>query len=206
MRFLPLLLVALLLPLGAFAAKCSDPGPQCLVAASICCEFPGDDVPSCATQSQCENQNGNVVGVPGENGVVANAQTDTATANQENTSANQTNTQTDNSNSNSDTAFPTEEDSSVGGSGTGGGALMNPLNASTIEGLLEVVLDAVVTLGTIALVLMLVYVGYLFVAAQGNPKKIEDARAALMWTVVGGLVLLGASGLSLVIKSTVEAL
>jgi hypothetical protein len=90
--------------------------------------------------------------------------------------------------------------------GSGEGVLQNPLNADSIEGLLVVVLDAVVYLGSIFLVLMLVYVGFLFVRAQGKPPELQKAREALLWTVVGGLLLLGAEGISLVIKSTVESL
>ena len=50
---------------------------------------------------------------------------------------------------------------------------------------------------------MLVYVGFLFVAARGNEEKISSARSALVWTVVGGLILLGASAISAVIQATV---
>jgi hypothetical protein len=89
---------------------------------------------------------------------------------------------------------------------TNEGALVNPLNACSIPQLLGVILEAVVYLGTIILVLMLVYVGFLFVMAQGKPDKLKEARTALLWTVIGGLLLLGAEGLAIVIKSTAEAL
>lgn len=84
--------------------------------------------------------------------------------------------------------------------------LENPLNASSLAELLTVILDAVIRLGTLLLVLMLVFVGFLFVTAQGKEEKIRDARSALMWTVIGGLILLGAQTISLVIQSTVNAL
>ena len=61
-------------------------------------------------------------------------------------------------------------------------------------------------IGTIVIVLMLVYVGFLFVTARGEPGKITTARTALLWTVVGALVLLGAQAISLGIQSTVQAL
>ena len=53
---------------------------------------------------------------------------------------------------------------------------------------------------------MIVYVGFLFVAARGNEEKIRSARDALMWTVIGGLILLGAEAISLVIQATVKTL
>ena len=84
-----------------------------------------------------------------------------------------------------------------------GTSLTNPLNVSTLQGLLTAILGGVVTLGTIFLIFMMVYVGFLFVAARGNEEKIRSAREALIWTVIGGLILIGAQAISLVIQTTV---
>ncbi len=56
------------------------------------------------------------------------------------------------------------------------------------------------------IVLMIVYTGFLFVTAQGNATKITQAREALVWTVVGALVVLGAKAIALAIEATVEDL
>ena len=53
---------------------------------------------------------------------------------------------------------------------------------------------------------MLVYVGFLFVTAQGNETKITAAKSGLLWTVVGALILLGAQAIALAIEATVKAL
>ena len=87
-----------------------------------------------------------------------------------------------------------------------GGTLVNPLKAANIQDLLAKILEGIVQIGSMVLVLMLVWVGFLFVFAQGNEEKIKSARQALMWTVIGGLVLLGSEAIALLIKSTVEAL
>lgn len=92
----------------------------------------------------------------------------------------------------------------AGASNSGG--LQNPLTASSLPDLLTVILHTVVQLGSILLVLALVYVGFLFVVAQGNEEKIRDARSALVWTVLGGIILLGAEAISIVIQATVQAL
>ena len=93
-----------------------------------------------------------------------------------------------------------------GGLGNGNppqsGTLVNPLKVNDLQGLLGLVVQAAVSIGTIILVLALVWTGFLFVAARGNEEKIRTARAALFWTVIGGLILLGATGLSQVIQST----
>lgn len=99
---------------------------------------------------------------------------------------------------------PTSADETPGGPDTG---LQNPLNKiNSLDELVKAILDAVVTIGGIVLVLALVYVGFLFVAAQGREEEIRNARSALLWTVIGGLILLGAKSIQLVITATVQGL
>lgn len=54
---------------------------------------------------------------------------------------------------------------------TGQGVLVNPLRAGNIPDLLRIVLQGLIQIGTIILVLALVWVGFLFVVAQGNEEK-----------------------------------
>ena len=95
-----------------------------------------------------------------------------------------------------------------GAKGSEGGVfLTNPLNnIDSLPELLTAILKGVVEIGAIFLTVMIVYVGFLFVAARGNEEKISSARSALVWTVVGGLILLGAQAISLVIQETVKTL
>lgn len=65
------------------------------------------------------------------------------------------------------------------------------------------ILGAIVKLATILLTLMLVYTGFLFVMAQGNEEKLTNAKNTLVWTVIGGLILLGATAIQAVITATV---
>lgn len=94
------------------------------------------------------------------------------------------------------------------GSGGGGdtGGLINPLRADSIEQLLEVLVDFAVRIGFLVVIVMLVIVGFMFVAARGNPEKIKDARTALLWTLVGAVILVGATIIVEVIKATVDAI
>ena len=85
--------------------------------------------------------------------------------------------------------------------------LINPLKSGTsLESFLGNILDFIIRIGTIVVILMLVFVGYKFVVAQGVPGKIEEARNMLLWTVIGALVLLGAKAISVGILATVQAL
>ena len=53
---------------------------------------------------------------------------------------------------------------------------------------------------------MLVFVGFKFVTAQGEPGKISEAREMLLCTVIGALVLLGSKAIALGVDATVKAL
>lgn len=113
-------------------------------------------------------------------------------------------------------APPAFADANVGDPGGGvntGRRLENPLgiacngtNDDCVGNFLGKILDLVIKIGTVVVVLMLVYVGFLFVTAQGVPASITAARSALLWTVVGALILLGAKAIQVGITATVKAL
>lgn len=85
---------------------------------------------------------------------------------------------------------------------------MNPLGeGTTINSFLLSILNIITnTVGPVIVILMLVYVGFKFVTAQGAPAKIAEARGMLLWTLVGALILLGAKAIAMGIQATVSAL
>ena len=95
---------------------------------------------------------------------------------------------------------------STPGSGSGTTGLTNPLNVGTLDALITEILQYAIILGGILLSFMLVYVGFQFVMAQGNPEAVSKARSMLLWTVIGGMLLLGAQSIAIVITSTVKSL
>ncbi len=50
---------------------------------------------------------------------------------------------------------------------------------------------------------MLLYSGFLFVLARGNAEKLGEAKKALMYTLIGAAIVLGAKGLATIIENTV---
>jgi len=86
--------------------------------------------------------------------------------------------------------------------------LTNPLgpSATNLPEFLNSILTFVVQLGTIAIIITLVYVGYLFVAARGAPAELSKAKSALLYTIIGALILLGAQVIAMGIQATVAAL
>lgn len=88
------------------------------------------------------------------------------------------------------------------------GALCNPLNTqfSTIPTFIAGVLKVVVMIALPIIVLFFVVAGFQFIAAQGNPGKLDEARKNFMWVVVGALLIMGAWVLATLIAGTVSQL
>lgn len=101
---------------------------------------------------------------------------------------------------------PAQPTTPAGTSSGGGTGLFNPLKANSLEGLLADVLAFVARLGFIVVVVMIIWVGFMFVAAQGNSEKISKARTALLWTIIGGLILIGAQAIALLVQATASSL
>jgi Type IV secretion system pilin len=82
----------------------------------------------------------------------------------------------------------------------------NPITQGSLQAFLEAILSSVVYILFPIIVLMVVYTGFLFIRAQGVPAKLEEARRALVWTLIGGAIILGALALSKAIEATVKAI
>jgi len=81
----------------------------------------------------------------------------------------------------------------------------NPLQASSIEGLLSDILRLVSQLGAIIAVLYFIYGGFLYVTAQGDEDKVGKAHSTLKWAAVGTAVLLSAEIIAKIIENTVKS-
>ena len=85
--------------------------------------------------------------------------------------------------------------------------LDNPISGDgDLLGFVQTILKAVVLLLTPVIVLMMLYAGFMFVTAQGNGEKLIEAKNALVYTMIGAAIVLGAEGFATIIKSTVNCL
>lgn len=84
--------------------------------------------------------------------------------------------------------------------------LQNPIKSKTFSDLIATLISSVVYILSPFLVLAFIYIGFLFVQAQGNETKLEEAKSAFLWTVVGAFILMSAWGFSKIIESTVKTL
>ena len=83
--------------------------------------------------------------------------------------------------------------------------LDNPLGnkINNLPSFIYMILDIVFQIGAIFSVLAIIYVGFLFVSARGDPEKLKTARTAFLYTVIGIALLLGGRLIASVIGSTI---
>ncbi len=79
-------------------------------------------------------------------------------------------------------------------------------NLRTFQDFIIAILGVVVKIGYPIAILFIIWAGFLFLTAQGNEEKINTAKRAFLWAVIGTLVLLGAQALGLAVKGTIESL
>jgi len=84
--------------------------------------------------------------------------------------------------------------------------ITNPLSTEidSIPKFIEAIIDIVLIVGVPIVVLAVIYVGFLFVKAQGKPEEITKAKSALIYTLIGAALLLGAFVIANAIGKTVD--
>jgi hypothetical protein len=87
-----------------------------------------------------------------------------------------------------------------------GGKICNPIATDTITDFIENLLTNVIRIGIPIIALAVIYSGFLFVFARGNPEKITEAKSALLYTLIGAVLLLGSWAIAQLISETVSAL
>lgn len=92
------------------------------------------------------------------------------------------------------------------GSVTDTRGLTNPLKAKSIGQLFADIIQVIIIFATPIIVLFIMYAGFLYVTARGNADQIKKAHSALLWAIIGGVILLGAELIIRVIEGTVQGL
>lgn len=83
--------------------------------------------------------------------------------------------------------------------------LQNPLQADSIVGLFQAILNVVTILVVPVIVFFIIYAGFLYVTARGNPAEISKAHNALLYAIIGGVIILGANLIMDLIQGTIES-
>jgi Type IV secretion system pilin len=90
-------------------------------------------------------------------------------------------------------------------SGSNSGYLTNPTAGAgigSIQDFIAAFLKAVVEISLPILTLFIVYSGFMFVTARGNPEKLRKARENFLYVIIGAILILGAWVLATLIAST----
>ncbi len=91
-----------------------------------------------------------------------------------------------------------------GGASGGGSGIQNPLKFGTFSAFLTELLNIIIIIAVPIVVLAVIYAGFLFVTAQGNEEKLKKAKHAIVWTLIGALLILGAKVVADAIQGTVS--
>ena len=84
--------------------------------------------------------------------------------------------------------------------------LIAPTKFQNIPDFLQAALVAGVQIGVPIVTLFYVYAGFLFVAARGNPSKLERAKMNLLYTTIGAIFILGMAVIASLLGATVKQL
>lgn len=88
------------------------------------------------------------------------------------------------------------------------GKIPNPLgpDSNSLPDFFNSIVSICIQLGTIVSVLAIMYGGFLYVTAQGDPETIGKAYKTITWALVGTAILLGARTIMLAVTSTITDL
>lgn len=82
--------------------------------------------------------------------------------------------------------------------------LTNPLSGiKSIEDLLIALLTVVQVIAIPIIVFFIIYAGFLYVTARGNVEQTQKATRALLYAVVGGVIIIGAIVISEIVRNIV---
>lgn len=93
------------------------------------------------------------------------------------------------------------------------GSIPNPLKCETGQNcdslifLITSILNGVIIpIAAVFVTIWIIYAGFKYVVAQGNPTKVSEAHKTLLWSLIGAGILLGAAGISAVVQTTINSL
>ncbi len=83
--------------------------------------------------------------------------------------------------------------------------LSNPLKVDSIEELLVALLGVVTVIAVPIIVFFIIYSGFLYVTAQGNPEQLKQATRSLTYAIIGGVIILGSVAIATIVENLAGA-
>jgi hypothetical protein len=79
----------------------------------------------------------------------------------------------------------------------------NPLDVGTLVELFSALMAIFMIISVPIVVFFLIYSGFLYVTARGNPEKIQVAKRSLLYGLIGGSIIAGAVAILEIMKNLV---
>jgi hypothetical protein len=79
-------------------------------------------------------------------------------------------------------------------------AIQSPINAKSIEDIVNNTIDRIFGIGIILAPLMVVIGGIYILSAGGNPNKVSKGKEVIKWAIVGLAIILFSKGIQQLIK------
>lgn len=79
------------------------------------------------------------------------------------------------------------------------------INPTSIEGLIVDILNVFIIIAIPIVVLYIIYSGFQYVTAGGNQEQIRKATTSLTYSIIGGVLIIGAVTLSKIIENIVKS-
>jgi len=80
----------------------------------------------------------------------------------------------------------------------------NPIIFGSVQGLVTAFVRALIVMLIPVVVFFIIYAGFLYVTGRGNPQSITKASQALLYAVIGGVVILGSFAILSIVENTVN--
>lgn len=88
--------------------------------------------------------------------------------------------------------------------GTPPTTINNPIpKVTSVTSFIKTILVGLIKIGIPIVALAIIYSGFLFVMARGNPESLKTAKSALLYSVIGAAIVLGAWAIAQLISETV---
>jgi hypothetical protein len=82
----------------------------------------------------------------------------------------------------------------------------NPLGGvSELDQLFLEIVNVLLIIAVPVIVFFIIFAGFTYVTAQGNPEKIKLASQSLLYGIIGGVIILGSSAIMVIIRNLVDA-
>ncbi|NCT01877.1 hypothetical protein GW766_01320 [Candidatus Parcubacteria bacterium] len=87
----------------------------------------------------------------------------------------------------------------------GSQAFNNPLSFTSITDMIVAIMNVVIVMSIPVIIFFLIYAGFMYVTARGNPEKIQQASSALLYGIIGGVIILASAAIMTIVKNLVTA-